>query len=449
MREALEDEIEKGRRFASIERKPKEIPVRRITVAMAVSLLLTQSLAAQPADRTDRAALTALFRATGGSGWMNSRNWLSDRPLGEWHGVETDAAGRVIRLVLFSNGLSGRLPPALGDLTELRALTLYDNNLAGPIPHELGKLTRLATLELHNNDLTGPIPTEIGNLSSLGQLLLDNNRLKGEIPTELGNLRALTLLGLSGNGLTGEVPSSLGGLVRLTYLYLGRNALLGPLPLSLANLRNLTALQYARTALCVPGDRALAQWLSTIGQHVGTSPCSDRDLLVLLYHATRGWQWTRAQNWLSDRPIGEWQGVETDAAGRVSVLAMAGNNLSGEIPRGIGALTSLERLHLENNDLAGEIPGELGNLGNLEYLSLGRNRLSGEVSAELARLGNLRGLWIRGNRLSGPIPRAFLELERLGTFHFFDNAELCVPDTAEFSEWVARRDARGPLCGQG
>ena len=263
--------------------------MRRITVAMAVSLLLTQSLAAQPADRTDRAALTALFRATGGSGWVNSRNWLSDRPLGEWHGVETDAAGRVIRLVLFSNGLSGRLPPALGDLTELRGLTLYDNNLAGPIPHELGKLTRLATLELHNNDLTGPIPTE------------------------LGNLRALTLLGLSGNGLTGEVPSSLGGLVRLTYLYLGRNALLGPLPLSLANLRNLTSLQYARTALCVPGDRALAQWLSTIGQHVGTSPCSDRDLLVLLYHATRGWQWTTATNWLSDRPIGEWQGVETDA----------------------------------------------------------------------------------------------------------------------------------------
>ena len=421
--------------------------MRRIVEVTVVSLLLTQSLAAQPTDRTDRAALTAFFHATGGSGWVNSRNWLSDRPLREWHGVETDATGRVIRLILFSNGLSGMLPPALGDLTELRRLTLYDNNLTGAIPHELGELTRLAILELHNNDLIGPIPTELGQLSNLSQLLLDNNRLKGEIPTELGNLGALTLLGLSGNGLAGEVPPSLGGLARLTYLYLSRNALIGPLPLSLANLRNLTALQYARTALCVPGDRALAQWLSTIGQHVGTHACSDRDLLVLLYHATRGWQWTSAGNWLSERPLSEWYGVETNAAGRVAVLALAGNNLAGEIPHGIGALTALERLYLENNDLAGEIPGELGNLADLEFLALGRNRLSGEVSAGLARLSNLRSLWIRGNRLSGAVPRAFLELGRLGTFHFFDNAGLCLPDTAEFSEWVARRDARGPRCG--
>lgn len=82
-----------------------------MTVSMAVFMLLALPSAAQPANRTDRAALIALFLDTGGSGWAKSRNWLTDRPLGEWHGVQTDATGRVIGLTLFSNGLAGPLPP--------------------------------------------------------------------------------------------------------------------------------------------------------------------------------------------------------------------------------------------------------------------------------------------------------------------------------------------------
>ena len=46
-------------------------------------------------------------------------NWLTDRPLGEWTGVETDSDGRVIRLYLDGNNLSGAIPPELGNLTRL------------------------------------------------------------------------------------------------------------------------------------------------------------------------------------------------------------------------------------------------------------------------------------------------------------------------------------------
>ena len=167
-------------------------------------------------------------------------------------------------------------------------------------------------------------------------------------------------------------------------------------------------------------------------------------MLVLLYHATWGWQWTNAEHWPIDRPIDDWHGVPTDAGGRVGVLSLASNNLSGEIPRGLSALTGLQWLFLENNDLAGEVPSELGNLANLEILALGRNRLSGEVSPELGRLASLRRLWVRGNRLIGLIPPAFLELGRLRTFHFFDNPGLCSPSTRQFDNWLARIDSRGP-----
>ena len=49
---------------------------------------------------SDRARLVALYNATDGSNWANNTNWLSDRPLGEWHGITTDANGRVTELNL-------------------------------------------------------------------------------------------------------------------------------------------------------------------------------------------------------------------------------------------------------------------------------------------------------------------------------------------------------------
>ena len=42
---------------------------------------------------SDRAALVALYNSTGGASWIIRTNWLSDRPLNEWHGVTTNRVG--------------------------------------------------------------------------------------------------------------------------------------------------------------------------------------------------------------------------------------------------------------------------------------------------------------------------------------------------------------------
>lgn len=118
--------------------------------------------AAQGSVASDRAVLEALYDATDGVGWTNSTNWKTSAPLGEWYGVETDADGRVRRLTLYTNGLAGSLPSALGNLANLRVLSLGSSDLTGPIPVELGNLTNLQTLYLGSNDLTGPIPAELG-----------------------------------------------------------------------------------------------------------------------------------------------------------------------------------------------------------------------------------------------------------------------------------------------
>ena len=61
-------------------------------------------------------------------------------------------------MYLDDNALTGRVPPELGQLTNLQLLWLSTNELSGPIPSELGQLTNLQTLRLGNNQLTGCVP---------------------------------------------------------------------------------------------------------------------------------------------------------------------------------------------------------------------------------------------------------------------------------------------------
>ena len=182
----------------------------------------------------DRAELVSLYRATGGRNWQDGTNWLSDTPIGEWFGVSTDAAGRVISLNLADNGLSGELPAGLGNLSNLQELLLSDNRLRGEIPPELGNLSNLTLLELDDNALRGEIPPELGNLSNLTLLELDDNALRGEIPPELGNLSNLTLLELHNNELWGDIPSSMGNLSALRWSWmLDGNRFSGCVPVGL------------------------------------------------------------------------------------------------------------------------------------------------------------------------------------------------------------------------
>ena len=144
--------------------------------------------AASGSAKTDREALVALYNATDGANWSDNTNWLSDAPIGEWHGVFVDYdTGRVVWLHLNRNELSGE------------------------IPAELGSLSNLDRLSRSSNDLSGEIPAELGSLSNLTSLLLGGNALSGEIPAELGSLSNLETLDLGFTDLSGCVPSGLEG----------------------------------------------------------------------------------------------------------------------------------------------------------------------------------------------------------------------------------------------
>ena len=126
----------------------------------------------------DRDALVALYNATGGENWIVKHNWLSDRPLGEWFGVAT-LGGRVTLVDLPLNGLKGKIPPDLGNLSRLMTLRLGHNQLTGGIPAELARLSWLAGLDLQENQLTGEIPTVFDDPPYLGMMNLAGNQLTG------------------------------------------------------------------------------------------------------------------------------------------------------------------------------------------------------------------------------------------------------------------------------
>lgn len=159
---------------------------------------------------SDREALVALYHALGGEDWCDNENWLTASPLSTWDGVTTNDAGRVTMLHLWDR-LGGSIPPELGNLTHLNALTLSGENLSGPIPPELVRLTHLEYLQVWGN-LSGPIPPELTRLTYLEVLDLSGNDLSGPIPPELSRLTHLRYLNLADNGLSGPIPAGLGSL---------------------------------------------------------------------------------------------------------------------------------------------------------------------------------------------------------------------------------------------
>jgi Leucine-rich repeat (LRR) protein len=378
-----------------------------------------------------REALIALYNSTDGDNWTGipeEKKWKQGgeftEDIGNWFGVYVNAAGLVTSITLSNVGLSGPLPPEIGNLSTLTTLYLYNNQLSGQIPAEIGNLTALKTLLLSVNQLSGSIPAEIGNLSSLTSLTLSGNQLSGEVPSEIGNLSSLGSLVLSDNQLDGSIPSTIGSLSSLGSLTLSDNLLSGSIPPEIGNLPALYILNLSGNRLSgeIPGEIGNLSTLTELrleeNELSGSIPAQLGSLSALTSLSLWGNQLSGAippeignlsaltTLQLYDNQLSGSIPAQVGNLSALTALQLYKNELSGSIPPALGNLSTLNQLLLYENELSGEIPGELGAIAGLNDIRLNNNQLSGEIPAGLGNLNGLLYLYLNHNQLSGEIPTA-------------------------------------------
>ncbi|KAL2317009.1 hypothetical protein Fmac_030885 [Flemingia macrophylla] len=345
----------------------------------------------------------------------------------------------IIEIDLAQNSISGNIP-FIRNLTNLQHLGLSDNRgISGHIPPYIGDLLNLNVLEIDFNAFSGSIPENIGNLTKLNSLEFGGNMISGSIPSSIGNLVNLQILDLSRNNLSGVVPSTLGNLSKLNDFLLFNNSLHGRLPPTMNNFTNFANLQLANNSftgslpqqICLGG--LLRRFSCNNNNFSGPVPKSLKNCSSLVRLRLDG---NRLTGNISD-DFGVYPHLEyidlssNNFYGHISrnwakchnltSLRMQNNNLSGGIPPELGQATNLKQLALSSNHLTGNIPNEIGNLTVLFDLSISDNELSGNIPPQIGALSLLQFLNLGANNLGGPIPIQVGRLSSLLQLNFSKN----------------------------
>ncbi|XP_042519089.1 probable LRR receptor-like serine/threonine-protein kinase At3g47570 [Macadamia integrifolia] len=289
------------------------------------------------------------------------------------------------------NRLTGQIPPSFGNLSSLRALYIALNNFTGTIPDALGQMKRLVILSLGANNLSGTIPPTIYNLSSLGSFDVAINQLHGSLPSNIGlTLPNLWRLAFYTNNFHGPIPVSLSNFSKLEKLFAFENYLTGKVAIHFGGLSKLFKLSLSSNQFG-SGEVDDLNFVKTL------TNCSSLKLLDLA----------------DNRFGGVLSNFVANLSTQLKTVSMEANQISGDIPVGIGNLVGLQYFGLSNNLLEGSIPTSIGRLQMLHALYLEGNRLTGPIPSSLANLTILIELDLSSNRLQGKIPSSLGKCKNL------------------------------------
>nr|GMC71293.1 probable LRR receptor-like serine/threonine-protein kinase At4g36180 [Ipomoea batatas] len=345
-------------------------------------------------------------------------------------------------------------PLALTSLKNLKVLDLSCNELNGSIPPAIGALSALVALSLQENSLGGTLPTEdFCKLKSLEELDLSYNSIGGVLPPCFSNLTSLKLIDLSTNQFKGEISFILPSLTSLEYIRLGSNDFEGKFSLSLLANNSKIKLVEILDNDKIEVETEDSNWIPKFQLEVlalpGIVPSSICNMSQLVYMDLSNNQFNR------EIP----KEMVSGCLSNLVILKLSANRFHGEIFSSYFNMTGLEVLHLEDNKFTGpisnaisrsqalkfldggslpscpfehihalfrsnkftgSIPETLFNSSSLLTLDVGENNLSGEFPNILGA-ENLRILLLGGNQLSGQLPNKLCKLEKLNLIDVSNN----------------------------
>jgi Leucine-rich repeat (LRR) protein len=353
--------------------------------------------------------------------------------------------------------MSGELPSALDNCTNLTYITLRNNSFTGDLSKINFTVLDLRIADFSMNLFNGTIPESIYSCSNLMALRLAYNSFHGQFSPSIGNLRSLTFLSLTNNSFTNltNTLQMLKGCKNLTTLLIGTNfkdetipqdetingfenlqvltidacPLVGEIPFWISKLRKLMMIDLSCNQLTGP----VPSWISGLhflffldisrNRLTGSIPTALMKMPMLLSENNAAKLDTRFLElpvfWTPSRQY-------RSIIAFPKVLNLGNNNFTGAISPEIGQLKMLDYLNLSSNGLTGEIPQQICNLTNLQMLDLSDNQLTGAIPSALSDLHFLSGFDVSNNQLEGPVPSG-------GQFHTFSNSsysgnpKLCGP----------------------
>lgn len=342
----------------------------------------------------ERTSLINLYNACAGENW--STTWDLEKDPKYWYGIKIKK-GNVSEINLRGNALKGNFPVAVAGLTKLEKLDLSSNQLSGEISTTISGLSNLVRLDLSNNRFSGDPMVAILPLSQLKEISVGNNNFVFEdietflqnfpqvevldlahitlnaVPQKISTLTKLEFLNLSNNSITQNF-NHLSTLISLKELNLAGNQLT-KIPTELGMLTQLRTLDLSNNTISPNFTTPLAQlknleWLSMSGNKMITFPPQLSQLKTLIH------------------------------------LNFSDNQISSGFENLVG-LQNLEQIYLDKNLISGAFPTSILELKKLQMLSLTGNQLLGEIPKTVPAL-----TFIDNNRFTKQDIKNFLLKEK-------------------------------------
>jgi Leucine-rich repeat (LRR) protein len=334
--------------------------------------------------QSDSLALVALYDATDGDNWLNNDGWKSATPYSDWYGIdEVDAQGRVKKISLGGNNISGNLPSAIANLELLESIYLSYNEITG-LPSELGGLSNLKSLYIGGNPFN-QFPIEVITLENLRDLDLSFLDLSN-LPATISQLDQLEYIGLRYNSME-QFPEVLLDMYSLHSIDLAGNQL-STLPASIQQLSQLERLTLSNNRFSTFPENILLLANSLKGLDIGfnnigslTANIGQLQSLEILNAWNCG---------LNNVP------ASLSNLTDLKTLRLSFNNLRS-VPTAITTMTGIRFLYLDHNQIR-TVPRSIASITGLRELDLSYNEIS-NFDVDIRLLTDLSSLYLHGNTL--------------------------------------------------